>query len=243
MKYEKDKKENPTPDEITDADFDEVTGPDFEETVDADFEEAKDLKTKKIFPYIIWITVIISVVAYFGNNYLENKAKREAEQAEAEKTEQTTKAAVLQMVSRTNAVDDWASILSKDKTRQDRILTVELERLWLQQPILFIGSIKDISTYNQSQYVLLLEMDFFSSIQYMFSSELQLSLVSDKKKIDLFLEKHPDSLNRWGNAVAVVARINSIKPSYVSGEEGELIEVKTGEGELIDILYTGKVHF
>lgn len=66
----------------------------------------------------------------------------------------------------------------------------------------------------------------------MYGTELELSLFSDKNKIDTLLEEHPDLFKDFGlkNGVAVVARINSIKTTYVAGEEGERNEVKTGHG-------------
>jgi hypothetical protein len=192
---------------------------------------------------IIWIIIAIAAVAFFFNSYIENNARREASRAKAEKIEHAIKNAVSQMASRTNAVKDWESKLSKGEYfRFEPILTVELEKLWLQQaPVLFIGSIKDIATHDQSQYVVVIERSIFGNLDHMYGTELELSLFSDKNKIDTLLEEHPDLFKDFGlkNGVAVVARINSIKTTYVAGEEGERNEVKTGHGELVDILYTG----
>lgn len=196
---------------------------------------------------IVLIIAAIAVAGYFFNSYMENKARRKAERVEAERIEQATKTALSQMASRTNAVRDWEANLSKGESfRFEPILTVELEQLWLQQrPILFIGSIKDIATHDQSQYVVLVERSLFGSFDYMFETELQLSLLSDKDRVDSFLKEHPDLFKDYGfnNSVAVVARINSIRTTYVLGEEGERDEVKIGDGKLIDILYIGDVTF
>lgn len=195
----------------------------------------------------IWILLALVVGGYFVNSYLEEKATREAERAEAEKIEQATKTAVSQMVSRTDAIDDWESLLSKgQRFRFEPILTVELERLWLQhRPILFIGSIKDIATHNQSQYTVLVKRSLLGSFGHIYNTELQLSLFSSKEIIDSFLENHPDLFNNYGfnNGVAIVARINSIRTINILGEEGEREEVKIGDGELIDIIYTGDAFF
>lgn len=192
---------------------------------------------------IVWIIAVVIVVGYFVNSYMENKAER----AEAKRVEQATKTAVSQMVSRTNAVRDWEENLSKgERFRLEPILTVELERLWVQQrPILFIGAIKDIATHDQSQYVVLVERSLFGSFDFMFGTELQLSLLSDKDRVNSFLKEHPDLFKDYGlkNGVVVVARINSIRTTYVPGDEGERKEVKIGDGNLLDILYTGDVTF
>jgi len=194
---------------------------------------------------IIWVIVVLVVGGYFTNSYLENKTARKVEKAEAERIEQAAKSAVAQMVSQTNAVDDWVSHLSKgEKFRSEPILTVELERLWLQnRPILFIGSVSDIATQDQSHYMISVENNLSSSI--MFDTELQLSLVADKVRIDSFLNRNPDLFKEYGfnNGVAVVARIKTIRTAYISGAEGAREEVKIGEGELVDIFYTGDILF
>lgn len=196
---------------------------------------------------IILIIIAVVIGGYFTNSYMENKAKREAEVAEAKRIEQATKSAVAQMVSQAGAVDDWEVRLSKgERFRFEQILTVELERLWLQnRPILFIGSIKDIATHDQSHYTVSVERSLFGSFEYMFGTELQLSLLSRKERMDSFLKKHPDLFKDYGfnNGVAVVARINAIRTMYVPGEEGGRVEVKIGDGELVDIMYTGDVRF
>lgn len=196
---------------------------------------------------IVWIIIVVAVGGYFINSYMENKAKREAERAKEEKIALATKTAVSQMASRANAVTDWETNLSKgDKFRFEPILTIELERLWLQQrPILFIGAIKDIATHDQSHYTVLVERSLFGSFEYMFGTELQLSLISEKDRLDTFLKEHSELFkdNGFKNGIAVVAHIDSIRTAYVPGEEGEREEVKVGDGKLVDILYTGDITF
>ena len=195
---------------------------------------------------IIWIIVALVIGGYLVNSYLENEAKRDAERAKAKRVKQTIKSAVAEMVSRTGAVDDWDSRLSKgERFRFGSIFTVELEKLWLENhPILFIGNIKDIATYNESHYIVLIKRNFLFG--YMFGTELQLSLLSSKERIDSFLKQHPDLFKDsygFSNGVAVIARVKTIRTTYVPGEEGEREEVRIGEGELVNILYTGDVRF
>ena len=195
----------------------------------------------------VWAIIAAAVVGYFINSHMVRKAEREAEHAEAKRIEQAMKAALVQLTTRTSAISDWEETLSKGKRfRFEPILTVELERLWLQQrPILFIGSIKDIATHDNAQYTISIERSLYGSFNYMFGTELQLSLLSEKQYIDSFLNKNPDLFNDYGlnNGVAVVARINSIKTNTLLGEEGERQEVKIGTGELLEIMYTGDATF
>jgi hypothetical protein len=193
----------------------------------------------------IWIFLTLLMSAYFVNSYLENKAKREAEKAEEKRIEKTIKAAVAQLVERNNAVHNWEKELSKgEKFRLEPILTIELERLWLtDRPILFVGSIKDISTIDQDNYRIKIKRNLFSSFKYMFETELQLLLQCPKQKVDSFLKDYPDLFKDFGykNGVAVVADINETETIIVPGSEGEREEIKIGKGKCIDILYTGHV--
>jgi len=194
---------------------------------------------------IIWILVALVVGGYYVNSYIEEKVAREAKRTEDKRIEQATRAAVSAMVLRTNAIDNWESQLNKGKRRRRTpILTVELEWLWLnKEPILFIGVIKDIATHDQTQYKVTVEREGpFSRFEYHFGIGLQLSLISRKEIVDTFLRKHPDifEYSRRKNGVAVVARISSIRSTSIPGEEWE---VKIGDGELVDIMYTGNVRY
>jgi hypothetical protein len=196
---------------------------------------------------IIWIVIILAIAGYFVNSYLDRRAKRQAEQAEEKRIEQITKLSVKNMVSKANAFDGWEGQLSKgERFRLSPILTVELEKVWVtNRPVLFMGTIKDIATQDGTNYMVLVERSLLNGINYMFDTELQLSLSSPKPLIDTFLKQHPNlfkniSLN---NGIAVVAQIRRIRTAYVSGEEGQRDEVKIGEGELLDIVYTGDVLF
>lgn len=196
---------------------------------------------------IIWIIVVLAIGGYLVHSYLGKRAKLEAERVEAKRIEQTIRSSVAEMVSRTNAVDDWDRLLSKgERFMFEPILTVELEKLWLSsRPILFIGAIKDIATHNESLYTVLIERSLLGSFDYMFDTELQLSLLSPKQRIDSFLKQHPNLFKESGfnNSVAVIARVNTIRTTYISGEEGARDEVKIGNGVLVDILFTGDVQF
>jgi len=192
----------------------------------------------------IWIIVIILIGGYFVNNYLEKKARKKAEDAEAKRIEEITKASVAEMVARTNAIDTWEKALSKgEKFRLERILTVELERLWLtERPILFIGAIKDVVTLDKENYRIEIKRSLFNSL---FRTELQLVLQCPKQKVDLFLKEHPNLFKDFGfkNGVAVVADIDEIETKLVSGPEREIEYIKIGKGKCIDMIYTGNVKF
>lgn len=196
---------------------------------------------------IVLVIMTAAVVGYFINSYIVIKSEQEAKKAEAERVHNATKAAVSQMATQKNAISDWEeTLINGESFRFEPILTIELERLWLQQrPILFIGSIKDIATYDNSQYSVSVERSFYGNLEYMFGTELQLSLLSEKEYIDSFLKNYPELFKDYGfkNAVAVVACINNIETKTVLEADGERVEVKVGVGELVEILYMGDVIF
>jgi len=205
------------------------------------------MKMPHIVKRIIWIVIICAAIGYLGNNYLQKRAKEKAQSEEAQRIDREIRSKVSQMVTTTNAVDDWVQKLSKGKrVRIRKILTIELEKLWMgERPILFTGSIEDISNFDEQNYNLRLERGLFSSFKTMFMTELALKLKCNKLIVDKFLQKHPDLLSNYGfnNGVVVIANIDKIVTEFIPGAEGERNVLKIGIGECIDIAYTGRVTF
>lgn len=194
---------------------------------------------------IIWILLGLVIGGYIINSYFVNKAVNDAKKADIIVKEQVIKGAINELVFSVGAIDNWEESLGKGEAyRLEPIMTVELENLWLQgKPILFIGSIKDIATYNDTFYTLTVDRGLLNRSDFEFSTDLQLSLSSPKQKIDTLLELHPDLIKRSGfdNNIAVVAQVKNIQSKPISGEEEAHQEVKIGVGELIDILYIGDI--
>ncbi len=209
---------------------------------------------------IAWIIAAVLIAGFIFNSCMEKKsvreaerAKRESERAESARIRQAMDQAVSQMASLANAVDDWEESLSRGKRfRFQPIFTVELEKHWLQQrPILFTGTIKDIASHDRSHYVILVEKYGWGGYtlgeyrpEYSFRTILQLSLIADKDVVDTIIDEHPEIFDYHGGKsdVAVVARIESIRTSYITGDEGSRESIRIGDGELIDILYTGDAY-
>ena len=202
---------------------------------------------------IIWIVIICATIGYLGNNYLQKRSKEKAqsskEKAQSEETQRIDReirSKVSQMVTATNAVDDWVQKLSKGKrVKIGKILTIELEKLWMsERPILFTGSIEDISGFDEQNYNLHLERSLFSRMRTMVSSKVYsnfvLRLKCNKIIVDGYLQDHPDLFSNYGltNGVAVIANIDKIVTEFIQGEER-----RVGIGECIDITYTGSVDF
>ncbi len=193
-----------------------------------------------------WILIAIAILGYLANNYFENRAREEAKRVAALEKENAIKAAVAKMATSTNAKDDWDEKLSKGEMyRLANILTVELEELWIgDRPILFAGSIDDISTIDENKYRVIISRNIFSSLKrHMFSTDLLLDLQCDRAMVDPIIKSHPELFKDlgWNKGVAVVAKINSIRTDYRMDEEGGKREIRIGQGSCVDIVFTGRV--
>ena len=143
---------------------------------------------------IVWILIILAIGAFFINNYFDKRAKERAKQEERQKIENAVKESVDEMIAKFDAVMDWENILSNGKRfRIKKILTIELEKLWLtDRPILFVGSIEDISTLDENNYLVRIERSIFSSLKYFINTDLGVELIIAKDIVDIFLDKHPN---------------------------------------------------
>jgi hypothetical protein len=119
-----------------------------------------------------------------------------------------------------------------------------LEQVWQgEQPVLFIGCIKDVSSDGAATYQLVVEKGFFKD--YVFATELRLALRAPKASIDSFLKEHPELLTTDvpTSGIAVVAKIANMSTRDERDQYGERVEIKTGHGELLGLVYTGDVFY
>ena len=202
---------------------------------------------KKTILILISILIVILAGTYYVNSHLEKKTITDAEKAKAEVVRSAVAQLVIQLVKQTNAIDNWGKELCKGEDFRDtRLLTVEVEKLWLKdRPILFIGSIKDVVSSNEENYVLEIERNILYDYKYYFGKELQLALQCPKEKIDSLLKSHPNLFSEFdfNNGVAVIAEIEKIEKKSIIDIDGYSGEILIGKGRCIDIVYTGEVQF
>jgi len=111
------------------------------------------------------------------------------------------------------------------------------------KPILFIGSIEDVSTLDDNNYLLRVERNIFTSFSHLFLTELALELNCSKTKVDSLMGKNKKLFSDFGlnNGVAFIAQIEQIKSDFYLGKEGNKEEIKIGIGNCLDLIYTGRV--
>jgi hypothetical protein len=194
-------------------------------------------------------TIIILIVIAFGiyltHNYYQTKAKKAAdEKEEKEKVtafKEKIKADIGTMVSHFVAIDDWEEkLVEGDSAGEKRVLTMELEKLWLTgKPILFQGFMKDVSSLNHTSYMVLIDhMPRKGLGKLKLGTRLRLSLECPKATVDSFLSQNPKASSR-GAIVSVIAKINTIESASLKREDGESEEVKRGRGKCLDMRYAG----
>ena len=193
-----------------------------------------------------WTLVVIAVSAWFVTSSIDSRRARDAEQAESQKKTEAVKASIVALTSRHKANSDWIEELSGGEWyRAMPVLTIELEELWIEKgPILYVGAINDIASDGDDKYSVTFERSLSSGLDYLFSTELRLKLTSDKGLIDRFLNNHPnlfEDLDGFNDGIAVIATVRAIQSHQYAGQDGELIEAKTGYGQIVEILYVGNL--
>lgn len=197
---------------------------------------------------LILLFGVLVIVVLFANKYIENEKIRESEKAERIILETRIKNELKEFVENNAAISDWEKVLLKGKKfRVEPILTIELEKAWLHsKPILFIGSIKDISSKNNEYYTVIFEQNNYINSKFLFlSTELELSIECLKSKVDSLLVKHPSLIGerKFDNGVAVIASMNNLQTSEKLINYDDKIDVKTGVGSCVDMLFVDDVNY
>jgi hypothetical protein len=192
---------------------------------------------------VIGVLVILCLGGLFLNQYLKNRSKEIAEREKNNRKREQVESGLNRLVSQYNAIDNWEEILSKgNKTSASKIMTIELERIWLnERPILFIGTIEDISTIDNTTYRIRLGRGLYRRIEYIFFTEFGLELRCSKSEVDDFLKGHQHIFTdiEIFSSVAVIAKINQIKTEFYSGPEGSRKEMRIGVGDCLAIMHVG----
>jgi len=204
------------------------------------------MRLKVRFGRLLFVLVVLAIVAYLVNGYLERIALEKADRERRESIERSVRASVSKMVSQYDALSDWQEKLSQTKSlKTDKILSIDLERLWLiERPILFVGSIQDISTMDGQFYRVRMKSYRPGDSGRLSLAQLGLELKCAQTMLDSFMEAYPNLLAgpAFPNGVAVIAKIAEIKTRAGSGEESK-DELRIGVGDCLDMTYTGHVPF
>ena len=187
---------------------------------------------------LAWIVPLVIVAAYLWNDYQDNEEKKAKLAAERRAIQES----VHNLASRSGAVTDWEEkIAGEEKVRLDPVLTAELQKLWIgSQPILFIGTIEDISVLSKEEYVISVIHEGILSSYMFVSNPWGVRLRCHKELAEPLLRNIQKDKDALFKGVAIIARIDSISTErYEGGTEN----AKIGHGECIDVLYLGDKMF
>lgn len=146
-------------------------------------------------------------------------------------------AKIQETVIATNAIDDWEyKLCYDDSIRFTEIMTKELEDLWISvRPILFKGHISDIKSIDTTNYLVIIERNWWVDSNISIFTKLELHLKSPKLIIDKFLEQNTNILNNLMIEIAVIGKIDGMHTEYYFDNEGTRQGIKIGLGNLVAI--------
>jgi len=154
----------------------------------------------------------------------ESRAKEKAQ-------EEALRVAVQSFAKDSGADTSWRKSIIK---KHSRILySIDLEAAWLiDNPILFIGTLENVTTGDDNNYQLLISDSYHSP-------ELKLQLLCPKQKVDSMLKiinNDPDTL--FGAKIAVAAKVTQIQYELQPAKEG-MEKVFIGNGSCTNVMYLG----
>lgn len=174
--------------------------------------------------------LIISLLSYCAWDWHQDRQSAIAREARESAFQQRVDSELEVLAEKFNAKIEWTNSLSPFS----KVLTMDLEDLWLGQPVVFRGVISDIASDagNPDRYVLILE-----ETEPRIWNRLLVSVSAPKAKIDAFLSEHKNAVDAWSfqDRVAAVVQIDNISSKEFVDEEGVQI-LQTGHGELLHIL-------
>jgi hypothetical protein len=161
---------------------------------------------------------LVVALGWFAIHAIHHRAKA----AEAESLQNARDAIALSALAEAakqyGASTNWDSaLLGQHEIRMSPIMTAELQKLWIAQPIAFVGQIVDVESIGSGHDRVTINAESMMN-GYQFIEDLRLSLVAPEAKMDAFIAANPESAHGNGltNAVAVIARVSGITTQPVA---------------------------
>jgi hypothetical protein len=189
----------------------------------------------KALSWLIPVAVLAALGYYVINRVSENTQKREA--AVAQKVD--ARREIEQMADRWKASTTWeASLTGGGSTRISEVMSAELQQLWLGHPILFVGTLEDISQTPDGSFQVVAKHDGALTSQRLILSAITIRVVCPAAIGARLLKAHTEKGSMFPG-VAVVVQIASISQERVAEAESDSSLVKVGIGICLDAAYIG----
>lgn len=194
---------------------------------------------------LVWISIVLAIICYFGYGLYEAHERREVEEAKRSEDHQERRRAeneaaqkVRSLIEIHEAVTDWEKAIENSR----RILSFQLEQHWLgPRPILFVGTIHDIYSDRTGEYVVLIDRELFGISRAIFLTDIRLKLSAEKEIVEKLIDANYDSITERNrrNKVAVIASLDRVITEETLTSDGQSNEMRVGIGKLLEIVYIG----
>lgn len=186
--------------------------------------------------WAIALVVVLLVVAVIANRASDAKKEREAKAAHRAQQ----RAEVDGLAQRWGADKDWESKLAgPDGNRTSEVMSVELQNLWSGHPILFVGTLEDISQLPDGSYQVTATHDGLISSRLFIMSSFGLRVACPAATGNKLLDSHSRESFAIYSGVALVAQITDVIQEPVPDVDGATTLTRIGVGKCLDALYLG----
>lgn len=167
--------------------------------------------------------------------------KSDRKEEEIEAAWRSQKRAEVQALAQKWAADQgWEDVLAGPTgTRTEEVLSLELQRVWLGKPILFVGTLEDISKRSDGSYDLAATHDGLISSRHFILSSFGIRVSCPEHVVTQILKARANSNGMNFEGIAVVAEIEQVIQERLLDPEGETAVTRIGVGHCSDALYLG----
>jgi hypothetical protein len=191
------------------------------------------------FKTVALLLAVAAILAYCGNSQYQNHTREKEREAQGKRDTQAMVESLHKLAAIHNAKVGWAKELVGEKTvRISPIMSAELQQVWLTAtPILFVGTLKDISKNADGSYQVSLEYDSVSEKYLFISSEIYFSARCSAELALPLLKMGRDTsrLGMFADA-AVVGVVSGVDSKQVRDNEGNEISQLTGTASCLGTL-------
>lgn len=192
---------------------------------------------------LAWLTGIV-LVSYFAYSTYKNqslRAEREtaSERVRADQINSLT-SSLRAMIKRHEANDKWVKTLMGSETfRMSPVLTAELQEQWIgTNPILFIGTLGDVSKSADGNYRVQVARSVMSGDEFFLSNDISIEVSCAPDRMQPYLKAATDPSRNAGFAdTAIIARIAEITSKVDKDVDGKSATTLIGVGECAELLF------
>jgi hypothetical protein len=201
------------------------------------------LRSKNLIRTLAWLTGIV-LVSYFAYSTYKNQSLRAEldtarERVRADQINSLT-SSLRAMIKRHEANDKWVKVLMGSETfRMSPVLTAELQEQWIgSNPILFIGTVGDVSKSADGNYRVQVARSIMSGDEFFLSNDISIEVSCAPDRMQPYLKAATDPSRNAGFAdTAIIAHIAEITSKVDKDVDGKSATTLIGVGECSELLF------